>query len=343
MLANNFKKSLLAINVGIVLAGAGSIGAVQAADQVQAQESVEVIEVRGLRASNKANINEKRFANSIVDAVNAEDIGKLPDADVGQALGRIPGITVGRAFGQGSSVSIRGTDPRMTLTTLNGQNVASTGWYDQMNIDRSFNYSMLPAELIGGMEVYKSTQANIVEGGIGGTVIVKTRKPLDLKANQMFASVKGEYGTLNENVAPDISALYSWKNEEESFGVLVAGAYVDREYLRQGTEADLDWGGRSSIQPSSFLQSQERKALDTTFQFRPSENLDFDFHVLKLKLGADSIGANMYINTDTDWGDGDSFCQKFNGAGVCTVSVTPEDKASKIFFQNWNSSRRNDV
>jgi len=335
VLANNFKKSLLAINVGIVLAGAGSIGAVQAADQVQAQESVEVIEVRGLRASNKANINEKRFANSIVDAVNAEDIGKLPDADVGQALGRIPGITVGRAFGQGSSVSIRGTDPRMTLTTLNGQNVASTGWYDQMNIDRSFNYSMLPAELIGGMEVYKSTQANIVEGGIGGTVIVKTRKPLDLKANQMFASVKGEYGTLNENVAPDISALYSWKNEEESFGVLVAGAYVDREYLRQGTEADLDWGGRSSIQPSSFLQSQERKALDTTFQFRPSENLDFDFHVLKLKLGADSIGANMYINTDTDWGDGDSFCQKFNGAGVCTVSVTPEDKASKIFFQNW--------
>ncbi|OHU86587.1 MULTISPECIES: TonB-dependent receptor [Pseudoalteromonas] len=334
MLANNFKKSLLAVNVGLVLSASVS-GMAYAADENQVKEDVEVIEVRGLRASNKANINAKRFSNAVVDAVTAEDIGKFPDSDVGQALGRVPGITVGRSFGQGGSVSIRGTDPRMTLTTLNGQNVASTGWYDQLNIDRSFNYSMLPAELIGGMEVYKSTQANIVEGGIGGTVIVKTRKPLDLEANTIFASAKGEYGSLNENVAPDLSALYSWKNEDETFGILVSGAYVDREYLRQGTEADLDWGLRSSIQPSSFLQDQERTAIDATLQYRPNDRFEVGAHVMTLELGADSIGANMYINTDTDWGEGDSFCQKFNGAGVCTLSVTPEEQASRIFFQNW--------
>lgn len=253
MLAKNFKKSLLAVNIGLAM-GAGFSGVAVAADsEVQAKEDVEVIEVRGIRRSLAASVNTKRFENSVVDALTAEDIGKLPDSDVGQSLARIPGISVNRTFGQGSSVSIRGTDPRMTLTTLNGQNVASTGWYDQMNIDRSFNYSMLPPELIGGMEVYKTSQANIVEGGIGGTVIVKTRKPLDLDANTIFGSVKGEYGSINENVAPDVSALYSWKNDAETFGVLVSGAYVDREYLRRGTEADLDWGGRSSIQPSSFL------------------------------------------------------------------------------------------
>ncbi|WP_091983662.1 TonB-dependent receptor [Pseudoalteromonas denitrificans] len=314
---------------------AGFSGSVFAADEVKIKEDVEVIEVRGLRASNKANINSKRFSNAVIDAVSAEDIGKFPDSDVGQALGRVPGITVGRSFGQGSSVSIRGTDPVMTLTTLNGQNVASTGWYDQLNIDRSFNYSMLPSELIGGMEIYKSTQANLVEGGIGGTVIVKTRKPLDMKANSVFASAKSEYGTINEEVSPEVSALYSWKNDEETFGVLVAGSYVDREYLRVGTEADLDWGGRSSIQPSSFLQEQERTALDATFQYRPTDNLEFGAHILSLELGADSIGANMYINTDTDWGDGDSNCQKFNAAGVCTLSVTPESDPSRVFFQNW--------
>lgn len=335
MLAKNFKKSLLAVNIGLAM-GAGFSGVAVAADsEVQAKEDVEVIEVRGIRRSLAASVNTKRFENSVVDALTAEDIGKLPDSDVGQSLARIPGISVNRTFGQGSSVSIRGTDPRMTLTTLNGQNVASTGWYDQMNIDRSFNYSMLPPELIGGMEVYKTSQANIVEGGIGGTVIVKTRKPLDLDANTIFGSVKGEYGSINENVAPDVSALYSWKNDAETFGVLVSGAYVDREYLRRGTEADLDWGGRSSIQPSSFLQEQERTALNVALQYRPTDNLEFGASVMMLELGADSIGANMYIETDTDWGDGESVCQSKNSAGVCTYSDTPENAASRVFFQNW--------
>ena len=335
MLAKNFKKSLLAVNIGLAM-GAGFSGVAVAADsEVQAKEDVEVIEVRGIRRSLAASVNTKRFENSVVDALTAEDIGKLPDSDVGQSLARIPGISVNRTFGQGSSVSIRGTDPRMTLTTLNGQNVASTGWYDQMNIDRSFNYSMLPPELIGGMEVYKTSQANIVEGGIGGTVIVKTRKPLDLDANTIFGSVKGEYGSINENVAPDVSALYSWKNDAETFGVLVSGAYADREYLRRGTEADLDWGGRSSIQPSSFLQEQERTALNVALQYRPTDNLEFGASVMMLELGADSIGANMYIETDTDWGDGESVCQSKNSAGVCTYSDTPENAASRVFFQNW--------
>ncbi|WP_211183619.1 TonB-dependent receptor [Pseudoalteromonas arctica] len=314
---------------------AGFTGTVYAAEKTKVQEDVEVIEVRGIRASNKANINAKRFAVSVVDAVSAEDIGKLPDSDVGQALARVPGVTVGRAFGQGSSVSIRGTDPLMTLTTLNGQNVASTGWYDQMNVDRSFNYSMLPAEIIGGMEVYKTTQANLVEGGIGGTVIVKTRKPLDMDANTIYGSVKAEYGSISEEVAPEISGMYSWKNDDETFGILVAGSYIDREYLRVGTEADLDWDSRSSVQPSSFLQEQERTALDATLQFRPNDNLEFGAHIMLLELGADSIGANMYIETDTNWGEGPSACQKFNAAGVCTLSVTPESATSNVFFQNW--------
>ncbi|MDP1159484.1 TonB-dependent receptor plug domain-containing protein, partial [Klebsiella variicola] len=88
--------------------------------------------------------NIKKNASAVVDAVSAEDVGKLPDSDVGQSLGRIPGISVGRDFGVGASVSIRGTDPQMTFTTRNGQTVASTGGYDQKDVDRSFNYSLLP-------------------------------------------------------------------------------------------------------------------------------------------------------------------------------------------------------
>jgi iron complex outermembrane receptor protein len=336
MSTKTFKKGVLASSIAMVLAGASSqaMAAEEAASQVNKDE-VEVIQVTGIRGSNRASVNAKRFSDAVVDAVSAEDIGQFPDSDVGQALGRIPGIAVGRSFGQGASVSIRGSDPLMTLTTLNGQNVASTGWYDQLNIDRSFNYSMLPSELVGGIEVYKTSQANIVEGGIAGTVIVKTLKPLDLDANTAFASVKGEYGTINETVSPELSGLYSWKNDDETFGILVSAAYADREYLRRGTEADLDWGSRSSIQPSSFLQSQERTAIDANIQFRPTDNLEFGAHILSLELGADSLGANMYIQTDTNWGDGESNCQQFNQAGVCTISNTPASAPTRTFFQNW--------
>jgi iron complex outermembrane receptor protein len=336
MSSKKFKKGMLASSIAMILAGGASPFAMAAEESAtKAEQDIERIQVTGIRGSNRAAVNAKRFSDAIVDGLSAEDIGQLPDSDVGQALARVPGVTVSRSFGQGASVSIRGTDPLMTLTTLNGQNVASTGWYDQLNIDRSFNYSMLPSELIAGMDVYKSSQANLVEGGIGGTVIVKTRKPLDMEANTVFASIKGEYGSINDEVSPELSGLYSWKNDEETFGILLSAAYVDREYTRSGTESDLDWGGRSSIQPSGFVQSQERTALDATFQYRPSQNLEFGAHILSLELGADSIGANMYINTDTNWGAGDSNCQQFNSAGVCTLSVTPEDAPTDVFFQNW--------
>ncbi|MFO1253107.1 MAG: TonB-dependent receptor plug domain-containing protein, partial [Inhella sp.] len=84
-------------------------------------EQLDTVVVTGIRASLQTAVNVKRNASAVVDAVSAEDVGKLPDNDVGQALGRIPGISVGKDFGQGASVSIRGTDPQMTYTTLNGQ------------------------------------------------------------------------------------------------------------------------------------------------------------------------------------------------------------------------------
>ncbi|TYK65877.1 TonB-dependent receptor [Colwellia echini] len=349
MKTKTFKRGVLASSIAVILASTSSLAlAAEEAAATLTDKDVETIQVTGMAGSNRASVNAKRFSDAIVDGVSSEDVGQFPDSDVAQALARIPGVTVGREFGQGNSVSIRGTDPVMTLTTLNGQNVSATGWWDQGNLDRSFNYSMLPSDLIGGIDVYKTTQANLVEGGIGGTVIVKTLKPLDLDAHRSYISVKGEYGSISETANPEVSGLYSWKNDDETFGILVSGAYIDREYLRRGTESDLDWGGRSSIQPSGFQQNQERTALDATIQYRPTDNLEFSFHALSLDLGGDSIGANMYIQTDTNWvgspadgtaGPGNttnpSACEQFNDAGVCVISNTLASAPTDVFFQNW--------
>lgn len=286
---------------------AGFTGAAFAADENQVQEDVEVIEVRGIRGSLKASINGKRFSNSVVDVVSAEDVGKFPDGDVGESLARIPGVTVSRQFGQGQQVSIRGASSQLTRTLLNGHTVASTGWYDQQAIDRSFNYAMLPSEMVGGLEVYKSSQADIVEGGIGGTVIVKTRKPLDLDANSVFASVKGAYGTTSEEVNPELSGLYSWKNNSESFGVLVSGAYSETEYQRNGVETSRNWSG--GMAPTTFQQDRDRTALNVVMQYRPTDRLEFGLSLMSLDLSANNANGQLIM---------------FPGEGSC-VQTDPEN------------------
>ncbi|KQV56471.1 TonB-dependent receptor [Pelomonas sp. Root1217] len=307
----------------------------------QAQEAaatapaqLEQVVVTGIRASLQTAATIKKNASAVVDAVSAEDVGKLPDSDVGQALGRIPGVSVGRAFGQGSSVSIRGSDPQMTYTTLNGQTVASTGWYDQMDIDRSFNYSLLPAEMIGGMEVYKSSQANLTEGGIGGTVIVKTRKPLDLDANTVFVSTHYGRSTFSDP-EKEVSGLYSWRTPSRSFGVLVAAGLSKGNYIRNGVESDSRWN--SDVAPTTFVTERKRTSLNVALQARPIEGMELGLNVLKMKLDADSSNASDYLMHDANCDQRNTAVSSaFNPNGMCLHSTTTAaNPLPHKFFQVW--------
>jgi iron complex outermembrane receptor protein len=303
--------------------------AAQAQDAASPNQQLDTVVVTGVRASLATAVNVKRNAAAVVDAVSAEDVGKLPDSDVGESLGRIPGVSVDREFGQGSSVSIRGSDPQMTYTTLNGQTVASTGWYDQKSIDRSFNYSLLPSELIGGMEVYKSSQADLTEGGIGGTVIIKTRKPLDLPANTAFVSAKLGKGTVSTEPDKDASGLYSWRDDKKMFGVLLAGAVEKGEYIRRGIESDTRWSG--DVEPTTFVQERRRTALNVDLQARPAEGFDLNLNYLKLSLTGDNSNTSQYIfqqGTNND-------CTQLNAAGVCVTSSATAATANPEFLQTW--------
>ena len=322
-----FKKNVLATQIAILFGSIVSVGAI-AAEEITVDDNIEKIEVRGMRASMKASINEKRFANSVVDSVTAEDIGKFPDGDVGESLGRIPGVAVNRQFGQGQQVSIRGASSQLTSTLLNGHSVASTGWFDQQAIDRSFNYSLLPPQMISGIEVYKSSQADLPEGGIGGTVIVKTRKPLDLESNTVFLSAKGDYGTISEETDPELSGLYSWKNENENFGFLISGAGANTQYQRNGIETLLGWG---EIVPSTFQQDRERTALNVAAQYRANDALEFGLTYTGLSLKADNANTSIFLFPTQQ---GVSTCNQTNAAGVCT-DITHTGVDAFAWNQTW--------
>lgn len=327
------KMTKLSYGVKVAFAcGALSLTAQNALAQEESAEDVETIQITGIRGSQKANINAKRFSNAIVDAINAEDIGKFPDKNVAESLSRIPGITIDRDFGEGQGVTIRGIQPDRNLTLLNGQAVGTAQWFVLDNAGRNFNFEMLASEMVGGLEVYKSAQADIDEGANGGTVILRTRKPLDLDANTLQGSIETQYNDLSEENDPGLSGLYSWKNDDETFGLLVSASLQERT-VRRETNEDFGWFGPSieRIDPlieapqgasekgavpwgmgsALFQQDRERVGFDVTAQWAPNDNLDVTLHYLSSTLKADNVNSNLigipfrgiaYMGTDTNPG-----------------------------------------
>lgn len=201
-------------------------------------QSGDEIVVTGYRGSLREAINVKRNANAVVDVITSEDVGKFPDRNVAESLSHIPGVSIDRRFGEGEKVAILGTDPALNRMLLDGHALASADWGGNDNdpSSRTFNYSLLAPELVDRLEVYKSPEPRIEEGSLGGTVIVRTRRPLDLPANSIFASGGYSYNDRSDKGNVRASGLYSWRNADETFGVLVAATYDKQNLTRAGVE-----------------------------------------------------------------------------------------------------------
>ncbi|MCH8615875.1 TonB-dependent receptor [Sphingomonas sp. SM33] len=262
------------------------------------------IVITGIRASLQQAIAIKRQADAVVDAVSAEDIGKFPDKNVAEALQRVTGVSISRDFGEGERVSVRGTAPNLSLTLLNGHAVATADWFvlDQLAASRSFNYLMLPAEMVSTLEVYKSPKADIEEGGIGATINVKTRMPLDEKPLTINGSLQGVYSELADKVDPNASAMISWHNQDKTFGLLFGAIYQKRHLRRDGVEvlgytaAPEELGEDLQIPALVgsvlFKQTRERIGFNATAQWRPTDTVEMSLTGLYSHMNADNFNQN---------------------------------------------------
>ncbi|WP_448211854.1 TonB-dependent receptor [Colwellia sp. MEBiC06753] len=299
-----FKKGVLATSIAVAFAGGVAPHAM--AEEAQAADNkVEVIEVRGIRGSLKASLNAKRFANAVVESVSAEDIGKFPDKNIAETLQRVSGVTINRGFtGEGNEVSIRGIDPQLTSVLLNGNFVASTAWFSQSANNRAFNMDLMPSELVAGVDVYKSPEASLDEGGVGGTVVMRTRRPLELDANTIYGSVEGNTNSLADDNGFGATGMYSWKNDEESFGVLLAASTL--ETIGRARKSENYWEeGWTASGISAFDQDRTRDAFDVTAQWAPSDDLVITGHAFRTELDAKNTNQNfLTINSHWDAGIG---------------------------------------
>jgi len=202
------------------------------ADQKTAKEKADdaktlgTVVVTSFRQSVDQNMQDKRDSNSIVEVINAQNIAQFPAKNIADALAHVPGVVITRESGEGKTVSIRGLAPELTLTELNGNYVASAD--TSASLTRSFNYTLMPANMFSDIKLYKSLEARLDEGGIGGNVDLRTRRPLEMKANDGFVSINAAGSDNSSKITPQGSALWSWKNKDETFGILLAGSYQKR-------------------------------------------------------------------------------------------------------------------
>ena len=290
-MAIKLRNAIKAVNRSAAIYGTAATLALTGVS-ASAQEVVDEVIVTGIRGALKQGLDTKRAADAVVDSIASEDIGKFPDKNIAESLQRIPGIQVQKGLtGEGQNVSIRGVDPQLTLTQLNGQSVASTEWFVLSAAQRGFNFDMMPSEMVAGLDVYKSSMAKLDEGGIGGTVIMKTRRPLDMDSLSLFGSIEYREADLSNEDGMAFSGMASWKNDSETFGALVAYASSDEVGARTTGENYWGWGAGNAF----FDQSREREALDLTLQFAPIDGLNLVLHGFTSELVADNTNHNMLV------------------------------------------------
>ena len=201
-------------------------------------DQVEEVIVTGIKGSLEKSVDVKRSAASVVDAISAEDIGKLPDVTIADSLQRVSGIQIRRSAGEGSTVNVRGLPQVSTL--LNGEQFISAGSITTLQP----NFADIPAELLSGVDVLKSAEAKTLSGGVAGTINLKTRRPLDLDEGWTYAgSIEGTDGSYTDDTGSKLSAFAGFNNEQ--FGAVFTLSKSDATLAdyRYGMFNDWWWRG----------------------------------------------------------------------------------------------------
>jgi len=275
-------------------------------------EPIEEIIAVGIRGSLANAIDQKRNSDKLVEVVIAEDIGKLPDQNLAEVLEGITGIQITRTAGVGTGVQIRGTNANRI--EINGVSTVGSG-SGRSGID----FEDVNASIISAVEVTKSPDAKTIEGSVGGTINLKTIRPLDLKETLGTIRLQGEDSSLSdEGTQPRLSGAFgkNWSTDAGEFGVVISGSYTEQESVSFRPRADRDTlAAPLGSDPAEFLgiqffvQEQENYAyettnLATTLEWAPSDALKFHFDAIineqerpqrSYRLQASGVGS--FVNT----------------------------------------------
>jgi len=312
-----------------------------------AEAPIQQVKVTGIRRGIEAAISVKKNNDSIVEAISAEDIGKLPDQSIAESISRLPGLTAQRdEHGNASVISIRGLSPAFSTGLLNGREQVSVG--DNRNVE----FDQYPGEMLSGVTVYKTPDAGLVGQGLSGTIDMQTVRPLDFSKRTIAVNYRREKTGLGMEsqghgnrttfsyidqfldrkvgVAFGVSRLQGVTGEQTRFGSWGTGT---TSY--NGQTVNVPFSGMESF---SEVYSQERNGLMGVVQFRPSRELSstIDLFYSKYDRNTRSHGIQIPLS-DTPATVG------YDVAGQLINPVLSGNTATSGSFNNVRAVIRNDM
>jgi len=274
------------------------------------------IVVTGMRASLEKSLQIKRDASVVLDSINAEELGKFPDADVADSLEHLPGITISRTTGgEGITVNVRGLGPQYNITTLNNRILATD------DDGRDLAFDVLPSEVISGADVLKSAQASALEGSIGGTVNLRTASPFDNPGFHGGVHAEGNDNDMSDLRGSKFSAFASNTNDDGTLGFLLGAVHSETNIRTDSLNAynqniygppTYPFSGGPPATPlvatpccitfGSIFDDKKRDALSGSLEWRPNSDLKIVADGLWTHLNDPQIGYNesYYFPWGTD-------------------------------------------
>jgi len=341
------KISLLIVSV--ILGGSIQAATAQEADdesttsglteREQKREAAEMEEltVVGTRGSLQRASQIKRTADSLIDVITMEDIGAMPDEDVAAVIERMPNVTNNTFNGEGFQTLIRGLSADLTLTTYNGRELAGT------QNGRELATGNLPSGILHRVSVIKSTTADLIEGGMAGTIELASMKPLSLGERILSVDAKALYNDMPSNgylgnTGYQTGLAYFDQLKGNTLGIAASLTYSDRPRINYETRArahpgimvrnrndpDNGFGDINSDGLVDFIQTEMHQMSEATgkeqigagfaVQWRPDNS--------PWEINFDSLYTENNLITDRNW---DRFRRRGNATGY---TVTGSDDAA---------------
>lgn len=278
-----FQLSPVAAGCAVLVSAMAGQAQAQTATSAQAADApITSVTVSGIRRGIEDAISVKKDSSSIVEAISAEDIGKLPDVSIAESISRLPGLAAQRVGGRAQVISVRGLSPDFATTLLNGREQVSTG------DNRSVEFDQYPSELLSGVTIYKTPDAALVGQGLSGTIDMQTVRPLSFGKRTVAMNVRGEHNSLGKisNASANgnrFSFSYIDQFADRTIGIALGFAHLDSPVLDNETGLYEPWktDGRPGVPAGTYITdgiksvarsgTNKRDGVMAVLQYRPSK------------------------------------------------------------------------
>ncbi len=276
------------------------------------------IVVTGIRSSLQSALSEKRNAESLIEVIQAEDIGKLPDQNLAEVLENVTGVQITRTAGVGTGVQIRGTNDNQVL--INGVKTVSAG-----TGRGGISFEDINPAIIGAVEVIKAPTASTIEGSVGGTVNLRTIRPLAITDPILSVRVQGEYSELSDSVKPRLSGSFGnvWSAGDGEIGLVISGSYTEQEATSFRPRVDRD----NPILAGQAVTASGAPGPDFPFlniQFLNQERENFEYDTINLAGSlewAPNPGLMFFLDVIYNDQERRQDSSRIQGSGVSAVDT----------------------